>query len=501
MIDRRLQRQLDEVAVRYRRMRAATWLAIVWIVLATVAATLVSLNRSVGFYVRGEAVAFVVIGSLVTFAVWFLAWRTGRDPHWLARRIENKYPQLQARLLTAVEQHPELPDGRFGFLQTQVIQEAVFHGYRHDWRRALPARTYLASLLASLLAAGIVVAATVGLFRDLEPRDFSLTPLLGWTRQEAPPTPTTLVSVDPGDVSIERGTSLLVLAQFAGQLPADCTLETSDLAEPGGRPILMSQSLQDPVFAGRIPVVDQDFRYRVRYASESSPNYQVTVFEFPALVSADAVLDFPAYTSLDTRTVQDVRHITAVEGTTLTLLCHLNKPVVRAQLRDADAPAMDLETDPADPTTHTITFPLTKSRRLFLHLEDDAGRANKLPPEFVVTVTPNRRAEIALAFPAHDVEVSPIEELQLAAKVWDDYGLSRVGITYQLGDAAPQDIILGTSIVTKEETLVHSRTAVRRTAGHPQPAADILFLGRGHGPGGTPAADHERHVFRGSQAV
>ncbi len=330
MIDRRLRRQLDEVALRYRRMRTAMWLAIAWIVLATVAVMLVSLNRSVGFYVKGEAITFVVIGCLVTLGVLFLAARAGRDPHWIARRIESKYPQLEARLLTAIEQQPELPGGRFGYLQTQVIQEAVFHGYRHDWRRVWPRQAYLASLLASLLAAGVIVATTVGLFRNLEPKAFSLAPLFGLDRHGEPPTPTTLVSVDPGDTSIERGTSLLVLATFAGQLPLACTLEVSDSTGAAGQQIQMHQSLQDPVFAGRTPAVEQDLRYRIRYATVSSDDYRVTVFEYPALQTADAVLDFPAYTSLGTKTVQDVRHITAVEGTTLTLLCHLNKPVVRA---------------------------------------------------------------------------------------------------------------------------------------------------------------------------
>ncbi len=87
-------------------------------------------------------------------------------------------------------------------------------------------------------------------------------------------------------------------------------------------------------------------------------------------------------------------------------------------------------------------------------MEDDAGRVNKQPPEFVITVTPNRRADLELAFPSRDVEVSPIEELQLIARVWDDYELNRVGLTYQLGDGAPQEILIGTSITTKEKTPV-----------------------------------------------
>ena len=68
MIDRRLQRHLDEVARRYRRARTAMWLAIAWIVLAVVAVALVGLNREIGLYLPGEAATFVVVASLITLA-------------------------------------------------------------------------------------------------------------------------------------------------------------------------------------------------------------------------------------------------------------------------------------------------------------------------------------------------------------------------------------------------------------------------------------------------
>ena len=70
----------------------------------------------------------------------------------------------------------------------------------------------------------------------------------------------------------------------------------------------------------------------------------------------------------------------------------------------------------------------------------------------MITVTPNRRASLELAFPSRDVEVSPIEELQLTARLWDDYGLSRFGLTYQLGTGDEQEVTLGTSNNYPRET-------------------------------------------------
>ena len=346
-----------------------------------------------------------------------------------------------------------MPGGHFGYLQTELLQQTVLHGYRNDWRRALPNPSYLTSLLASFLAAGVIGAATAGLFRFLEPQEFHLGAVLGLDRHTQEVLPTTLAAVEPGDTSVERGTSLLVLARFTGQLPLKCTLHCTDANGDEGQ-IEMSQSLQDPVFAGRVALVEQDFRYRVHFGTQMSPEYHVQVFEYPTLVTADAILEFPAYTSLGSKTVQDVRHITAVEGTTLTLLCHLNKEVARAELQGDESVSIDLTPDASDPTTYRATFPLVQSQRLHLHLEDAEGRRNKEPPEFVITVTPNRPPNLTVTFPSHDVEVSPIEELRLAAQVWDDFGLSRVGVTYQLADAAPQEITVGTNLATGEKATV-----------------------------------------------
>ena len=68
-----------------------------------------------------------------------------------------------------------------------------------------------------------------------------------------------------------------------------------------------------------------------------------SVFEYPELERTDAKLVFPHYTSLEPKTVEDIRHVTAVEGTELTLLCRLNKDVATAQLVDAEGQAIELE--------------------------------------------------------------------------------------------------------------------------------------------------------------
>ena len=149
--------------------------------------------------------------------------------------------------------------------------------------------------------------------------------------------------------------------------------------------------------------------FRQTSVTESnSPNrlrrrYKVTVFEYPKLQRADTELEFPAYTSLPKKRVEDTRRITAVEGTEVTLFCNLNKPVERARLVDELGETLELESTADDPTVFAVSETLTESRRYELILTDSDGRMNREPPHVVFNVTPNQEPEVKITMPAKDM--------------------------------------------------------------------------------------------------
>src|SRR5207302_6948577 len=104
------------------------------------------------------------------------------------------------------------------------------------------------------------------------------------------------LSVEPGDTSIERGTSLLVLARFSGHVPGDVQLiSTEDMADSAAREVPMSKSLNDPVFAARVPALNRDLQYAVKYGGSQTRWFKASVCEYPDLKQADAHLAFPHY--------------------------------------------------------------------------------------------------------------------------------------------------------------------------------------------------------------
>lgn len=505
-MEHRLSQQLEKVAARFRRLRFWRALSFAWLLAAAGGLALVGLNRAVGWYPEHPVAIDLGLAFVAALLGGCLAVRSARDYRWIARRIETSYPELSSCLLAAMEQRPTLDNGRFGFLQDRVIRQALNHAHGHAWQGIIPTRRIVTAMFANFAAGVLLLFVLAALSSETASRRAAAASL---AKSQPQPNGNFAVTIEPGNAEIERGTSLLVLARFQGHEPAEATLvyQEDGLPWPSskdgdglGKPssdeasatetIAMSKSLDDPVFGGRIPVVDRPLDYRVELTGYTSDTYHVTVFEYPKLVRADARLAYPAYTGLEERLVQDVRTVSAVEGTELTLVCHLNKAVASATLTEATL--TEEATDPievvaaGDPLTREAKLTLKKSRRLRLRLVDAEGRQNKSPIEFAINVLPNKPPDLKLAFPAHDVEVSPLEETEVKATAWDDFGLKRFGLTYALAGGEPADVVLGENAAAKERRELSHLIRFEDLKAEPDQLLSYHFWAEDSGPDGRP---------------
>ncbi len=484
MIDYQLHRQVQRVAARLRRLQLwRTW-AVVGALAAIVGGVLVALAACGVWFSPWSAVA---LGAACFFAASLSAiviFRGSGDHSQVARRIEATYPALKDRLLTALEQQRDPRHAQFGFLQETVIQEALTHSRHHAWAAAVPRGQLRLAQAATIVSTCLLAAATTIL--SFFPSSFGAEPMAGApVKRDVLSQHVYQVAVEPGDVDIERGSSLLVLARFQGALPPRVTLSyrLSD-GEAHHRP--MSKSLDDPLFGGRLAAVEGDLEYRVEFDGETSREFRVSVFEYPSLQQADAKLAFPTYTSMEAKRVEDVRSITAVEGTELTWLLRLNKPVVEAFLESDDGKAIELRADPDQKNAVLASLTLKQTRRYLLRLKDAQGRTNKQPPELVVHVTKNWPPELKLVFPAKDLRVSPLEELLLRASVWDDFGLNRCGLSYALGGGENEEIVIAKPGAHREPQSLEHLLCFENLAAQPDQLLSYYFWAEDIGPNGKP---------------
>jgi hypothetical protein len=364
--------------------------------------------------------------------------RTKPDHRELARQIEARHPDLDGRLLTAIQQRPNA-DGQLDYLQQRVLDEALLHNQRKDWAALIPssrlAMARLSQFLALVLFAIVLwelrVTGGHGVLASVSDSE---------------------ISVTPGDVTMEKGSSLVVLARFAGPLPANVELVIGPATEVAGRMPLV-KSLADPIFGGSVPEVTTNLVYHIAYGSKHTRDFAVTVFEYPRLERADADLTFPEYTGEPPKRIEDTRRLSAVEGSRLDLTLQLNKIVASATLvpRDKEHKGVALSVETNRPLATLKQFLLETSRSYDLHLVDHEGRTNKVQSLFVFSVLTNRTPELKLASPRGDVRPSPLEEIGFEGTVWDDFGIQSYGMGYTLAGQETKFIELGRAVPAREK--------------------------------------------------
>ncbi|MEM7146681.1 MAG: hypothetical protein AAF591_16210, partial [Verrucomicrobiota bacterium] len=422
-----LTERLEPIAEMDVRLRRSRWLSILLVCGAAAA----------GLFLYGwsQGVAFsrgwlLVISTAMLGGGFFLHWlakqRVERVEE-VARELEESNPDLKQLLLTAVEQKPG-EDGRYHYLQERVIADAVDEAIKRDWlgqvtlprvKRAERWQVVVLVLFTLVFSSLIWVS-----------RDGGAGALAEQVRGGALSVDKDFeVEVDPGDVEVEVGTRLVVQARYGKDLPAEAEIVVRS-GEGEERRYEMVKNLEDPVFGGVIPDVNEDATYHVAYDGTRTEEFEIGTFVHPKLERADAVIEPPAGLGLERKVVEDTRTVSAMEGSEITVEVTLNKEVTDARLEDEEGWSWPLEPVSGKERTYEVTFVPDESEQFRLQLVDEDERANKRPPKFTIRVKKNQPVQVAMVFPGRDASPSAVEEMGIEAKLWDDLGVESFGAVY-----------------------------------------------------------------------
>ncbi len=436
-----LKTRLDRAAGRARWLSIWRTLAACWAGGALLAVAVAGVGRLTGGIAAFVLPLVLVVTGLTASGLLFRRLLRATDYRVLARRIERRHPELDGILITAVQQDPAAGEAP-GYFGQRLVQEATARSQEQDWRDIVP-RHRLWTWVVLQAAAMVMFTFALGGLR--------IAPVLGekpaWVSREG-------VAVTPGDTALEKGESLVVLARFSGALPPSVNLVVRSSGATA-RTIPLVKSLADPVFGGSVTEVTADLTYQLEYRGERSREFKVTVFEHPRLERADVVLNYPDYTRLPAKRIEDTRRVSAVEGTRVDLALQLNKPVAKALLvaRGEGKETLELQVA-ADRATATLaSFVPAKSATYELRLTDAEGRANKVAAPFVFDVQPNRVPEIRLVLPRGDTRPSALEEVTFDGTVWDDFGVPAYGIGYSLAGGESTFLELGREAAAREKRM------------------------------------------------
>ncbi len=409
-------------------------------------------------------------------AVWLGSRLAKPDFRSLARRLEFSQPSLDGRLLTALELNStDEPE----FIKERLLQQTIQHSLDHEWLNHVTIRAVSVAragcCIAGLACLAIMLAVTTASLRSGAPSESSLAGMPDG------------IEVTPGDTSLERGNSLLVMARFSHPLPTAVELITGNTPE-SERSQLLVRSLNDPVFGGSVPDVAEGFRYHISYGGKRSRDFSVKVFEFPRLDRSDIILTYPAWTGLTEKRTEDSHRASAVEGTRLGLDLQLNKPVSSAILKPRSKGMGDvaLTVDPLKAIASLRDFVITSSQVYDLILTDSEARSNKVPATFTIEALPNRTPVLKLASPRGDQRPSALEELVFEGTARDDFGLLAWGLSITKGGGEPQIVELGKAAPVSEKQSFHYLLRLEESGAKPDDLLSWSVWADDIGPDGKP---------------
>ena len=350
--------------------------------------------------------------------------RRGPSDRQVARYVEERCPDLQDRLASAIDLCAR--PSRFG---GRVLDDAARGARGVVLDRVVPARVVRRAVAGGVVATAALVALLVagaGVMGRIARS--------AWLY--AAPFGATLV-VEPGSSRVVAGESLEVRARLADTLGAfgRSVPRVTVFADDGARATLDMQP-RGAGYAALLPPAARSFTYRVAAAALESEDYDVTVLHAPRAERIDVAYAYPGFTGLEPRVETGGGDVFAPEGTVVTVTVHADKPVSDGALRLAAGGAIPLRR--AAPAALSASFEVTRDDTYRIAFRDADGLSNRDAAEYVVRAVADDAPLVELRRPGGDREITPLEEVVIEARAEDDFALDRFDLVYAVAGGAEQ---------------------------------------------------------------
>lgn len=439
---------------------------LMWLCVALLGAVLVTLLMDRAFHL-GRDMRAVQLASLF-IALFFVLWRFVLRPvsiqiplPALALLLERWYPQLQSRLITAIEFVDPAVRRQDSVERSPAMIEAVIRqaeeaagglSYHHGLAHGRASRNLGLGLACLAVLAGTFVIArpTMAmwfqrniLLRDVEwPQRNRLT-VRGLThgvlRVPRGEDVTITATVDEG---YEPPMQVFIRYESAGGQAGREQMPASRGDEPASKPadstqldIVKSPNVQ---FTHTFERLAETLRCQIHGGDAQTEWFAIEVVDRPQVTDVALNVSPPAYTRMDSYDLRAGQTVAEVlKGSTVRFRIKTDRPVREATLmRDADG-GQPVEVSPAQrmaaDSFHTVERP-AESTVYHFRLVDRDGLSNESermrPVRISIRLVADRPPKVRMQVKGVGEMVTPAAKLPINADFSDDYGLAAVSLVY-----------------------------------------------------------------------
>ena len=373
-----------------------------------------------------------ILGALLLFGYYIFRplWNSPSKRQ-VARFLEERYPQLEERVSTAVEiettstsVHPEL--------RSLIQQDARKHLGKIPQPRLYHRRRSLASLAA--LFSSLAIFAFLFL-KGPEVYPYSLNKLLRWFDQSQ--TPIYSIEVTPGNITVGKRADLEIRATLKRFESETVELMVRYENQPQWEEASMNPDLQGGDFVFIFFDIRDPISYYVKADGIQSATYSIEVSEIPRVEALKVILEFPRYTGLEKMILEDDGDIHALVGTQAELFIQTDQPVQSGKIKLEEGGEIPLEI--LAPQELRGVFEITQDDYYRIHLQDQEGFWNPASDEYLIEALEDQPPIVRFTRPGRDQRVTNIEEVFAEIKAEDDYGVSQLALRFSLSGEPEQE--------------------------------------------------------------
>ena len=349
------------------------------------------------------------------------------------RKAEAANPALEHRLTTFYEKQEQNSDPFLELLAADTLTMT---------QHAEPSSLVEDKRLFALGGAGLGCLAVLAWMILGAPGYLGYGAALLWTGPPKNAQPFYAIAVTPGNIAVRRNSDQLITAQVTGMQPDKVQVFAHYQSASNWEPVAMQRqpnangmAKYQFIFAG----LPENVEYYVAADALASPHYTVRVVDLPAVKEIRATYHYPKWTGMEPVTEEHSGDLRAIEGTDAALEIEMDRPLKSGQLTLDDGQTIQLAG--GDGNKYHGTVHMQKDGAYHVAAMDQ-GQPVRLSEDYFIATDKAQPPQISIDRPRGDYRANPIEEVTLAVKAADQYGLRDVHLHYSVNGGAERDISL-----------------------------------------------------------
>jgi hypothetical protein len=370
-------------------------------------------------------IAILFLCSLIFLGLWRMAFRPSLER--LARGLEEKFPRLSDDVTNSLLLFNQMRRGKGtehlseALIAAQIRRTANQVSTIKPWQVVSVKKVFrhLRLLMPLILAFAIVLL--------LDPHFLGRSLALILHPFSTLPMNETSLSVEPKGATLLRGAPLVIRTEAKGKVPDKLSLAVW----PENREVMHMnmESEGKGKFIIRMDSAQFSFQYQAYHGRAASPVYNLQVIDPPDVGKLELTLIPPDYSHLP-KEVRTDGNIEALKGTVVNIDAQATKPVKEGKILLDQGNEFLLEVK--EDHLRGSLLVLNPDHYSF-KLKDHLGFENPNPAKYQVRVMPDQYPEGEIIKPGQDLEISGDEVLPIVYTAKDDFGVTAVRLSYQMG--------------------------------------------------------------------